>query len=99
MAIFTRYETDPKINLGTQLGTAKVVSNLRKAIRNGSVPIVNQFTTNGVDRLDVLAASVYGDSRFWWILAAASDIGWGLQVPPGTLISIVDLRRVEEVVT
>jgi hypothetical protein len=39
-------------------------------------------------RLDVLAGIEYGDSSLWWIIAAASNIGWGLQVPPGILIKI-----------
>ena len=46
------------------------------------------------ERLDVLAGQIYGDARYWWVLAAASDIGWGLQVPPGTLIRIPQLSDV-----
>jgi len=47
------------------------------------------------DRLDLLAFKYYGDSSYWWIIAAASNIGWGLQVPPGTLIKIPrDLDKV-----
>ena len=39
-------------------------------------------------RLDHLAGIVYEDSTLWWVIAAASGIGWGLQVPPGTVIRI-----------
>ena len=39
-------------------------------------------------RLDHLAAQNYGDGSYWWVIAAASSIGWGLQVPAGTIISI-----------
>ena len=40
------------------------------------------------ERLDTLAGQHYNDSSYWWIIAAASGIGWGLQVPPGTVIRI-----------
>jgi len=44
--------------------------------------------------LDHLAATYYKDSRYWWVLAAASEIGWGLQLPPGTVIVVPDLNAV-----
>ena len=40
------------------------------------------------ERLDQIAGVVYGDSTLWWMIAAASGIGWGLQVPPGTKLRI-----------
>jgi|TARA_R110000824_G_scaffold62352_5_gene165205 hypothetical protein len=40
------------------------------------------------ERLDYLAGIYYGDSSFWWVLAAASGIGYALQVPPGTVIRV-----------
>lgn len=40
------------------------------------------------ERLDTLAGQHYGNSSYWWVIAAASGIGWGLQVPPGTVIRI-----------
>ena len=40
------------------------------------------------DRLDHLAGKFYGSGTLWWIIAAASGVGWGLQVPPGTLLAI-----------
>jgi hypothetical protein len=39
-------------------------------------------------RLDTLAGERYGDSQYWWVIAASSGIGWGLQVPAGTVIRI-----------
>ena len=38
--------------------------------------------------MDIIAHSEYGDGRLWWVIAAASGIGWGLQVPPGTIIKM-----------
>jgi hypothetical protein len=40
----------------------------------------------------------YNDARFWRVLSAASDIGWALQVPEGTLIVIPDINAVAGVV-
>ena len=40
------------------------------------------------ERLDTIAGKIYGDSNYWWVIAAASGIGWPLQVPPGTLLRI-----------
>ena len=40
------------------------------------------------ERLDTLSGLYYEDSSLWWVIAAASGIGWGLQVPPGTVIRI-----------
>lgn len=88
---FSRYSRDIRISLGTQLGTANSILLLKNAIRNGLVPIVNQVIATGDDRLDTLAGNYYGDSRYWWILAAASGIGWGLQVPAGTVINVIKL--------
>jgi len=99
MALFGRYDRDSLIALGTQLGTARATAGVRKAIRNGTLPIAKSITTCEADRLDSLAGSIYGDSRFWWVLAAASNIGWGLQVPPGTVINIVNLALVETLVS
>ena len=41
-----------------------------------------------MQRLDTIAGNRYGDSQYWWVIAAASGIGWGLQVPAGTVIRI-----------
>ena len=39
-------------------------------------------------RLDQIAATRYGDASYWWVISAASGIGWGLQVPAGTVIVV-----------
>jgi len=96
--IYSRYEDDSRINLGTQFSAAKKVRSIRRAIRTGRLSIQGSFTLTGADRLDALAGTVYGDARYWWLLAAASDIGWGLQVPPGTQINIVDINNALRVV-
>ena len=63
----------------------------------------NQITTTTIvlkkgTRLDHLANQYYNNGSLWWVIAAASGIGWWLQVPPGTLITIPlnidDIRNV-----
>ena len=65
------------------------------AASNGSLKC-RVITMNSTQRLDALSGQYYGDSQYWWIIAAASGIGWGLQVPSGTLIRIptsIDLAK------
>lgn len=94
----SRYSNDLRINLGTQLGTSTTISIIRNAIRDGSIPVVRQLILTGGDRLDTLSSSVYGEAKYWWILAAGSNIGWGLQAPAGTVINVVNLADVEKIV-
>ena len=42
----------------------------------------------GIRRLDHYAFKEYGEGLNWWIIAAASGIGWWLQVPAGTRLVI-----------
>lgn len=86
----SRYSLAPRLNFGAQFGTSNAIASIRSSIKNGSLSF-STTTTRGVERLDTIAGAVYGDSRYWWILAAASDIGWGMQIPPGTIIKVPDL--------
>ena len=58
-----------------------------KAIESGRINFSVHLLEEG-ERLDYLAGIYYGDSSFWWVLAAASGIGYALQVPPGTVIRV-----------
>lgn len=92
---FSRYTRDGSSTDGEGLTVSQATVILRRALANGTIGIQKQFTTTQADRLDHIAGQFYGDGRYWWVIAAASDIGWGLQVPEGTLVSILDLRDVE----
>ena len=94
---FRRYGRDSIINQGIQFGTSESSFIIRRAVQLNLIP----FTTTtilGQTRLDTLSGKIYGHSNLWWILASASGIGWGLQVPPGTRVVIPDLERVIDLI-
>jgi hypothetical protein len=95
---FSRYTRAPRLNFGAQFGTSVTIQTIRAAISDGRLA-TQTMVVRGAERLDTIAGVVYGDSRYWWILAAASDIGWGLQVPSGTIIKIPNLGDVSNLVT
>lgn len=46
------------------------------------------------DRLDLLASQFYGDSRKWWIIASANNLGAGsYNIPAGLQIRIPDPEK------
>ncbi len=91
----SRYNGTSVLEAGTRYGTSSTVHTIRSAISAGTLPF-NEITIAGNQRLDVLAGIYYDDSSLWWILAAASNIGWGMQVPPGTTIKIPHLDKVRK---
>jgi len=92
-----RYEKAPVMSGGMFRGSTMAIVSIRKAISTGQMAVVESVLQEG-QRLDVLAGIEYGDSTLWWVIAAASNIGWGLQVPPGTLIRIPSLSDVAAVI-
>ena len=94
---FSRYNSTPVLSFGAQYGTSAAISAIREAIRAGRLS-TGEIILRERERLDVLAGQIYNDARYWWVLAAASDIGWGLQVPAGTVIKIPDLAAVARLV-
>jgi nucleoid-associated protein YgaU len=89
-----RYGKDPVLNFGAQYGTAQATRIIRQAIASGGMKTTT-IILRGFERLDTIASVQYGNGRYWWIIAAASDIGWGLQVPPGTVIKIPRLTDIQ----
>lgn len=93
-----RYARTSVIRGGLQLGTSDAIRVIRDAINNGRIKTTTR-TLQGEERLDVLAGKIYGDARNWWIIAAASGIGYGLQVPAGTRIVIpTELSHVTDLI-
>ena len=96
---FSRYSRDDIGMSGQGLSVAQATISLRRAIRAGLIVPNRTLTVTQADRLDTISGEIYGDARYWWILAVASNIGWGLQVPPGTVIFVIDLSTVERLVS
>lgn len=93
-----RYARSPILRAGSYYGTSRVSEVIRNAISRGDIKVEVHVLQEG-ERLDSIAGRRYGDGRLWWVIAAASGIGWGLQVPPGTRLQIpTDLSQVSEVV-
>ena len=86
MAI-NRYTRTAIILGGQQYATCRVVPIIYKGAQSGRLN-TKQHVIKAGERLDVLAGRNYNDSSLWWVIAAASGIGWNLQVPPGVLLTI-----------
>ena len=92
-----RYSKDKRIR-GGKLETAKTAIAIRRAREFGLIPTKEIILTES-QRLDHLAQQYLGNSRLWWILAALSDIGWGLQLPPGTVVRVpTDILAIQQIV-
>jgi len=89
----SRYITDKVFGVGTFYGTANFTSIIRAAVASGELR-TEQMLIRGRQRLDTLAGQLFENSELWWILAATSDIGWGLQLPPGTILRVPSLPDV-----
>jgi hypothetical protein len=89
-----RYDRTPLLNLGTQYGTSEFIPQIRSAIASGIIRY-NEHILTGKERLDTLAAEFYGDPLKYYILAAASNIGNCLQVPPGTTIIVPNIDDIQ----
>ena len=83
----SRYTFAKRFNGGAAVNPSSAGYKIFNACRNGSLPYTTKILEEG-ERLDSLAGLLYGDSTLWWIIAAASGIGWAMQVPPGTLLFI-----------
>ena len=62
---------------------------IRRGVASGAISVTAVEVQDG-ERLDHIAHRFYGDGQLWWIIAAASGIGWWLQVPPGTRVFVPD---------
>jgi len=92
-----RYNRDQRI-AGGKLQTAKAVTRIRRA-RDFGLLQTRQVVLKSSQRLDHLAHEYLGNARLWWVLAALSDIGWGMQLPAGTIIIVpIDIGPITAIV-
>ncbi len=64
-----------------------ISSFIRKAAVNNIIDC-DIIETKDNKRLDHYANEYYKDGSNWWVIAAASGIGWWLQVPNGIILRI-----------
>lgn len=86
-----RYSFVGKVRIGnnTTIATNNISVNIFRGANSGLIKTSKYVLQEG-ERLDSLAGKIYGDSNYWWVIAAASGIGWPMQIPPGTLLRIPD---------
>lgn len=89
----SRYSRSLVVGKVNYLASSTSTNDIRNAIAAGNLKYKTLYTT-GAERLDTIAGREYGDGRYWWVIAAASNIGWGLQVPAGTQINVPSLNDV-----
>lgn len=83
----SRYTRNRLIKGGKGISTNNVIPVLRAARDSGFLETYTIVLTEG-QRVDQLAARYLGDGSLWWVIAALSNIGWNMQVPPGTNVTI-----------
>ena len=82
---------------GKFYATSDASSRIFNAADSGAIPCSFKIL-DSTTRLDILAFEAYGNSSLWWIIAAASGVGWSLQLSAGTYIRVpTDLNAVYEV--
>ena len=95
---FSRYSRTPLIAMGHQFGTQQSMRALYTAVKMGMIA-TEKVVIKKAERLDILAGRRYGDAKLWWVIAAASGIGWGLQIPPGVVLTVpLNIAQVEAIV-
>lgn len=90
MSSFSRYSFTPSLknDLGQSFKmTNKVNTRIRFAVLRNEIDVKTHVLQEG-ERLDSLAQVYLNSSEYWWVIAAASGIGWNLQIPPGTFLQI-----------
>lgn len=92
-----RYKRDQRIG-GGLLQSAKSVAIIRRA-RDFGLLSTRTLVLSQDQRLDHIAFKELGDPHAWWIIAALSDIGWGMQLPAGTILRLpTDLQVINSLV-
>ena len=82
-----RYTFAVAIDGGAGKSNPRISSKINLGVTTGAIPVTTRVLKRG-ERLDIIAGEVYGSSDYWWVIAAASGIGWGCQVPVGTILRV-----------
>lgn len=74
--------------------TSSLCSRIYKDCKSGILQS-ETITYSNNERLDKLSQRYYGNGLDWWIIAAASGLGWWLQINEGTQITIpTDINQI-----
>ena len=88
----SRYVNDRTLRGGSQKASPRAARILRAAVRSGRVN--TRIVVLGQDnRLDIIAYQYLGDPTLWWTIAVLSNIGWAMQLPPGTRLVVPHSRE------
>jgi hypothetical protein len=86
-----RYARTPIFGTNTMYGTSFAIPTIRTNIELGNIR-VTEIVSREKERLDILTGKIYGDAKLFWLIAAASNIGFTTQVPPGTVLRIPNIE-------
>ena len=93
---FSRYRNDSIVRNGKIVGTSAGLLRFRRRLARNEIALTTIVLKDG-QRLDHIAQQFYGDGRLWWVIAAASGIGWWLQAPPDTRVLVPsNLQQIED---
>ena len=88
-----RYTRAPIYGVNSRYGISFAIPAIRANIELGNIRYT-ELISKEKERLDILAGQIYGDARLWWVIAAASSIGFSPQVPPGISLKIPNIDDV-----
>lgn len=74
-----------------------IANDIYRAVLNNEIGF-KTMTTSAGDRLDRIAFKEYNDAQLWWVIAAASGIGWWLQVQEDIVLNIpTNIKDIENI--
>lgn len=89
-----RYSKNIPMDFGKRFSTSYMIPIIRAAVKEGRIRY-RVIVLQEAQRLDTVAGKYYNNSSDYWIIAAASGIGFSLQVPPGTVLTVPYLEDIE----
>ena len=86
-----------KVGSFGDLSGRSIINDLFHAVERGEVRIQITEVSDG-RRLDHYAQKYYGNGLNWWIIAAASGIGWWMQITEGIVLNIpTNIEDIEDI--
>tara|TARA_A100001015_G_scaffold321613_1_gene453412 strand:+ start:853 stop:1137 length:285 start_codon:yes stop_codon:yes gene_type:complete len=87
-----RYNLDRNIRGNKSKSTNQAATRLRSAAERGLIS-TRVIVLGQSHRLDLLAFKYLGTPTLWWAIAALSNIGWAMQLPPNTRLVVPTSRE------